>query len=68
MKRRQQMEPIPRISLFYDRDITEAEASLFATSLQKVAAMAFAALGLDMSGLVSVEEGLFVENKTQNEK
>ena len=52
------MDPVPRISLFYDKELTEAEALLFATSLQKVAALAFAALGLDMSGLVSVEEGL----------
>lgn len=52
------MEPVPRISLFYDKGLNEAEASLFATSLQKVAALAFAALGLDMSGLVSVDEGL----------
>lgn len=52
------MEPIPRISLFYDKELTEVEASLFATSLQKVAALAFAALGLDMSGLVGVEERL----------
>lgn len=50
------MDPVPRISLFYDKELSEAEASLFATSLQKVAAVAFAALGLDMSGLVSVEE------------
>ena len=50
------MEPMPRVSLFYDRELTEVEASLFATSLQKVAALAFAALGLDMSGLVAVEE------------
>jgi len=51
------MDPVPRVSLFYDKDLSEAEASLFARSLQKVAALAFAALGLDMSGLVSVEEG-----------
>ena len=51
------MEPVPRVSLFYDKDLSEAEASLFARSLQKVAALAFAALGLDMSGLVSMEEG-----------
>lgn len=56
------MEPVPRVSLFYDKDLTEAEASLFATSLQKVAALAFAALGLDMSGLISVEEGLAPPN------
>jgi len=52
------MEPEPRISLFYDKELTDAEASLFATSLQKVAALAFAALGLDMSGLVSDDERL----------
>lgn len=62
------MEPVPRMSLFYDKGLTEAEASLFATSLQKVAALAFAALGLDMSGLVTVEEGLLIEKKTYNEK
>jgi hypothetical protein len=50
------MEPVPRISLFYDKELNEAEASLFATSLQKVAALAFSALGLDMSGLVTMEE------------
>lgn len=52
------MDPVPRISLFYDRELSETEAVLFATSLQKVAAVAFAALGLDMSGLVSLEESL----------
>jgi hypothetical protein len=52
------MEPMPRISLFYDKVLTEAEATLFATSLQKVAALAFAALGLDMSGLATVEDAM----------
>jgi hypothetical protein len=52
------MEPLPRISLFYEREVSEAEAALFATSLQKVAALAFAALGLDISGLVTVEEAV----------
>lgn len=61
------MEPMPRISLFYDKVLTEAEATLFATSLQKVAALAFAALGLDMSGLVSVDEALAL-NSTVTEK
>jgi hypothetical protein len=58
------MNPVPRISLFYDRELSETEASLFATSLQKVAAVAFAALGLDMSGLVSVEESLAPDNSS----
>jgi hypothetical protein len=61
------MDPVPRISLFYDKELNEAEASLFATSLQKVAAVAFAALGLDMSGLVSVEESRAPDN-TETEK
>jgi len=61
------MEPVPRISLFYEKELTEAEASLFATSLQKVAALAFVALGLDMSGLVSVEES-YVANDRLMEK
>jgi hypothetical protein len=52
------MEPVPRISLFYEKELNEAEASLFATSLQKVAALAFTALGLDMSGLVTVEQSV----------
>ncbi len=62
------LEPVPRISLFYDKDLSEAEASLFARSLQKATAIAFAALGLDMSGLVSVEESLLIENKTDEKK
>jgi hypothetical protein len=62
------MDPVPRISLFYDRELSEAEASLFATSLQKVAALAFAALGLDMSGLVSVEESLTLDDRSAEKK
>jgi hypothetical protein len=61
------MDPVSRISLFYDKELNEAEASLFATSLQKVAAVAFAALGLDMSGLVSVEESRAPDD-TETEK
>jgi hypothetical protein len=49
------MQPVPRLSLFYEQNLSEAEASLLSSSLQKVAAMVFAALGLDMSGLVGVE-------------
>jgi hypothetical protein len=62
------MDPVPRISLFYDKELSEAEASLFATSLQKVAAVAFAALGLDMSGLVSVEESLTLDDRSAEKK
>lgn len=62
------MDPVPRISLFYDKELSEAEASLFATSLQKVAAVAFAALGLDMSGLVSVEECLTPDDRSTEKK
>jgi hypothetical protein len=50
------MEPLPRIALFYEKDLSSAEASLFALALQKTAALAFSALGLDMSGLVDVED------------
>ena len=57
------MDPAPRISLFYDKELSEAEASLFATSLQKVAALAFAALGLDMSGLVRDEESPALDDR-----
>jgi hypothetical protein len=58
------MEPVPRISLFYEKELNEAEASLFATSLQKVAALAFTALGLDMSGLVTVEQAVPLSGAT----
>ena len=61
------MEPLPRISLFSDRGLSQAEASFFATSLQKVAALACAARGLDMSGLINVAEGLVPDN-TMTEK
>ena len=61
------LDPVPRVSLFYDKDLSAAEASLFARSLQKVAALAFAALGLDMSGLVSVEEGFPEDSKLEKQ-
>jgi hypothetical protein len=41
--------------LFYDRGISEAETTLFSQSLGVVAAVIYSALGLDMSGLLTID-------------
>lgn len=45
-----------RFQLFYDSDLNQNESNLFSRALSEVAAVTYAAIGLDMSGFVSVKE------------
>ena len=48
------LEPLPRVRLFTARDLSESSALLLSNSQQRIAALTYSALGLDMSGLGSL--------------
>lgn len=53
------MQETPRCRLFYGKkDLTDGEASLLAYAFQRAIALAYAAIGLDMSGLCIDEDAL----------
>lgn len=49
-------ERSPRVSLFYESNLTEPETLLYARSVGQLTAVTYAAVGLDMRGILAIDE------------
>jgi len=50
------MEPLPRIRLFSVKGISESVSYLLSNSQQRIAALTYTAMGLDMTGLGDIKK------------